>query len=160
MLRPSEFATLIDDVTKLDELAQAKLANGIIHEFMRRMSKGYTQDRMVDTYQILSKLGVRRNDDLEAFLLEHAFSFRAYVEYAHKVIKGRWPELEQFFLKPIASYDNAARLGWALAYAREVMRERWPEIEDQVKELSANDRNYPAVKNNIEQYQKRFGVEL
>lgn len=57
--------------------------------------------------------------------LDHLKKFpKLAFNYAHKIMKQRWPEAEPYIIKhPF----------WAYKYAVEVMRERWPEAEPKIK---------------------------
>lgn len=76
----------------------------------------------------------KRWPQLEAHLLAGAEDPLQYspveaIQYAHKVIKGRWPQLEPLLFhtrRPMSGYPDTHS---PLLYAAEVLTEPWPEME-------------------------------
>lgn len=63
----------------------------------------------------------------------------AAIDYAKKVVRGRWPEFEKHLL----SVDNAGGVLNTVNYAIEVVKKRWPEAEPFIlKHMPFNDDDY------------------
>ena len=67
--------------------------------------------------------------ELEKIIIDSGKIWDMY-EYAKEVIKGRWPEVENYLLN-----DRWGGLSEALYYARDVVKQRWPELEKRIMEL-------------------------
>lgn len=96
------------------------------------------------TIEYISKL-IGRWPELEDTMLKYA-NIRFPILYARDIIKGRWSELEQKFLKPLLDNHQYYVLQHYGIYIREVIKGRWPELEELINNVANGNKKETMIK--------------